>query len=92
MERSPDLLPAGQAVQVHVVAWTEHGPQASAFTRSADGMAELVGHAWTGAAADEYWLALAPSPVSPPPGLHGRFAGGTATLFPAGQAPCAGPT
>jgi hypothetical protein len=59
---------------------------------SADGMAELAGHAWTGAAADEYWLALAPSPVSPPPGLHGRFAAGTATLFPAGQAPCAGPT
>jgi hypothetical protein len=55
-------------------------------------MAELAGHAWTGAAADEYWLALAPSPVSPPPGLHGRFAAGTATLFPAGQAPCAGPT
>jgi RNA polymerase sigma factor (sigma-70 family) len=25
-------LLAGQAVQVHVVAWTEHGPQASAFT------------------------------------------------------------
>ena len=26
-------LLAGQAVQVHVVAWTEHGPQASAFTQ-----------------------------------------------------------
>jgi hypothetical protein len=26
-------LLAGQAVQVHVVPWTEHGPQASAFTR-----------------------------------------------------------
>ena len=33
MERSPDPLLAGQAVQVHVVAWTEHGPQASAFTQ-----------------------------------------------------------
>lgn len=57
---------------------------------SADGTAELAGHAWTGAVTDEYWLAVAQSPGGPPPGLHGRFAEGTATPFPAGQAPCAG--
>lgn len=55
----------------------------------AAGAAELTGHAWTGAVADEYWLALAPSPVSPPPGLRGKFAEGTAAPFPAHQAPCA---
>ncbi len=54
----------------------------------AAGTAELTGHPWTGAMADEYWLALTPSPVSPPPGLRGRFAQGTAAPFPAGQAPC----
>jgi hypothetical protein len=53
------------------------------------GAATLTGHAWTGTVADEYWLALDPSPVNPPPGLHGTFAQGTATPFPAGQAPCA---
>lgn len=58
---------------------------------SADGTAELAGHPWTGAVTDEYWLALAPSLLSPPPGLRGRFAGGTATPFPRRQAPCAGP-
>jgi hypothetical protein len=56
---------------------------------SADGRAELAGHAWTGAAADRYWLALAPSSASPPPGLRGEFAAGRAAPFPAGQAPCA---
>jgi hypothetical protein len=30
-------LLVGQAVQVHVLAWTEHGPQASAFTQSLAG-------------------------------------------------------
>ena len=54
----------------------------------ATGMAELTGHAWTGAVADEYWLALAPSPGGPPPGLRGMFVRGTATPFPAGRAPC----
>ncbi|MDQ2811728.1 MAG: hypothetical protein M3Z75_07575 [Actinomycetota bacterium] len=53
------------------------------------GAATLTGRAWTGTIADEYWLALEPSPVNPPPGLHGTFARGTATPFPAGQAPCA---
>ena len=55
----------------------------------ANGTAELAGHPWTGAVADQYWLALAPSPASPPPGLRGQFALGKAAPFPAGQAPCA---
>jgi hypothetical protein len=55
----------------------------------ADGTAELAGYPWTGAVADRYWLALAPSPASPPPGLRGQFALGKAAPFPAGQAPCA---
>jgi hypothetical protein len=54
----------------------------------AAGVADLVGYAWTGAAADYYWLTLDPSPVNPPPGLHGQFAQGRAAPFPAGQAPC----
>jgi len=54
-----------------------------------DGTAELAGHAWTGVATDTYWLAVVPSPVSPPAGLRGRFAEGAAAPFPAGQAPCA---
>jgi hypothetical protein len=58
---------------------------------SADGTAELAGHAWTGAVADLYWLAVAPSPAGPPPGLLGEFARGKAAPFPAGQAPCAPP-
>jgi hypothetical protein len=53
-----------------------------------DGTAELAGHGWTGTVTDQYWLALSPSAVSPPPGLHGRFAAGAAVPFPAGQAPC----
>jgi hypothetical protein len=53
----------------------------------ADGTAEVAGHPWTGAMADRYWLALAPSPASPPPGLRGQFALGKAPPFPAGQAP-----
>ena len=57
----------------------------------ADGTADLVGYAWTGALADRYWMALDPSPVDPAPGLHGHFAEGTATSFRAGQAPCAIP-
>jgi hypothetical protein len=56
---------------------------------SAAGVADLVGYAWTGAAADYYWLTLDPSPVNPPSGLHGRFAQGQLTSFPPGQAPCA---
>lgn len=63
---------------------------ATGLTDSA-GTATLTGHAWTGAVADEYWLALTPSAASPPPGLRGKFAQGTAAPFPAGQAPCAGP-
>jgi hypothetical protein len=59
----------------------------AAGVATADGTVKLAGHAWTGAVTDEYWLALAPSPVSPPPGLRGRFAEGTAG--PPGQAPCA---
>jgi hypothetical protein len=55
----------------------------------ATGTADLVGYAWTGAAADLYWLTLDPSPLNPPPGLRGQFAEGRATAFPAGQAPCA---
>ena len=55
----------------------------------ADGTADLVGYAWTGAVTDRYWLALDPAPVGPAPGLHGYFAQGMATPFPAGQAPCA---
>ena len=57
----------------------------------ADGTADLVGYAWTGALADRYWMVLDPSPVDPAPGLHGHFAQGTATPFGAGQAPCANP-
>jgi hypothetical protein len=60
---------------------------ASGVTDAA-GTAELSGHAWAVTAADAYWLALSPSPVSPPPGLRGTFTRGTATPFPAGQAPC----
>ena len=56
---------------------------------SAAGVADLVGYAWTGAAADYYWLTLDPSPVNPPPGVHGQFAEGRVAPFPAGQAPCA---
>ena len=55
---------------------------------SAAGVADLVGYAWTGAAADRYWLTLDPSPVNPPPGLRGQFAQGQLTSFPSGQAPC----
>jgi hypothetical protein len=55
----------------------------------AAGVADLVGYAWTGTAADYYWLTLDPSPVNPPPGLHGQFAQGRVAPFPAGQAPCA---
>ncbi len=58
---------------------------------SAAGSATLAGHPWTGALADEYWLALDPSPASRPPGLRGRFAQAAAAAFPAGQAPCAPP-
>jgi hypothetical protein len=54
-----------------------------------DGRADLVGYAWTGAVADRYWLVLDPSPVNPPPGLHGQFAKGRAAPYPANQAPCA---
>jgi hypothetical protein len=53
------------------------------------GQAQLTGYAWTGAVADEYWLALTPSPVYGSPGLRGRFAQGSAAPFPAGRAPCA---
>jgi hypothetical protein len=56
---------------------------------SAAGVADLVGYAWTGAAADRFWLTLDPSPVNPPPGLRGQFAEGRLTPFPPGQAPCA---
>ena len=55
---------------------------------SANGTADLVGYAWTGAVADRYWLVLDPSPVNPPPGLHGQFVQGRAAPFPASQAPC----
>jgi hypothetical protein len=58
----------------------------------ADGTADLAGYAWTGSVADRYWMALDPSPVSRPPGLHGQFAQGKAAAFPAGQAPCAAPS
>jgi hypothetical protein len=57
---------------------------------AANGSADLVGYAWTGAVADRYWLVLDPSPVNPPPGLRGQFAEGGAAPFPASQAPCAG--
>jgi hypothetical protein len=55
----------------------------------ADGTADLAGYAWTGAMADRYWLVLDPSPVNPPPGLHGQFAEGQAAAYPAAQSPCA---
>ena len=55
----------------------------------ADGTADLVGYAWTGAVAGRYWMALDPSPVDPAPGLSGHFAQGAAAPFRAGQAPCA---
>ena len=54
----------------------------------ANGTANLVGYAWTGAVADSYWLVLDPSSASRPPGLHGQFAEGRAAPYPAGQAPC----
>jgi hypothetical protein len=63
---------------------------ATGFTNTA-GTADLTGYAWTGAIADRYWLTLDPSPASRPPGLHGQFAEGRATPFPAGQAPCPPP-
>ena len=56
---------------------------------SANGTADLVGYAWTGAVSDRYWLVLNPSPINPPPGLRGQFAQGRGTPFPASQAPCA---
>jgi hypothetical protein len=55
----------------------------------ANGTADLIGYAWTGAVADRYWMALNPSSVNSPPGLDGQFAEGRAVPFPAGQAPCA---
>ena len=61
---------------------------ATGFT-SAAGSGDLTGYSWTGAVTDYYWLALDPSPVGRPPGLHGQFADGQAAPFPAGQAPCA---
>jgi len=54
----------------------------------ANGTADLVGYAWTGAVADSYWLVLDPQEATPPPGLHGQFAAGRAAPYPAGQAPC----
>ncbi len=54
----------------------------------ANGTANLVGYAWTGAVADSYWLVLDPSSASRPPGLHGQFAEGRAAPYPVGQAPC----
>ena len=53
------------------------------------GAAQLSGYAWSGAVGDEYWLALSPAPVYGSPGVRGRFARGSATPFPARQAPCA---
>ena len=64
---------------------------ATGFT-SETGSADLVGYAWTGAVTDSYWLTLDPSPVSRPPGLHGRFAAGQAAAFASDQAPCALPS
>jgi hypothetical protein len=55
----------------------------------AAGTARLSGYAWTGAVADEYWLALTPAPVYGAPGLRGRFAQGRAAPYPARHAPCA---
>jgi hypothetical protein len=54
----------------------------------AHGTADLVGYAWTSAVADSYWLVLDPSSLSRPPGLHGQFAEGRASPYPAGQPPC----
>jgi len=54
----------------------------------ANGTADLIGYAWTGAVADSYWLVLDPQSVSRPPGLHGQFAAGRAAPYPAGAAPC----
>jgi hypothetical protein len=54
-----------------------------------NGSADLTGYAWTGTMADRYWLVLDPSPVNPPPGLHGQFAEGQAAAYPAAQSPCA---
>jgi hypothetical protein len=54
----------------------------------ANGTADLVGYAWTGAVADSYWLVLDPQSANRPPGLHGQFAEGRAAPYPAGQSPC----
>src|SRR5579862_2731675 len=54
----------------------------------ANGSADLVGYAWTGAVADSYWLVLDPQSVNRPPGLHGQFAASRAAPYPAGQDPC----
>ena len=54
----------------------------------ANGTADLVGYAWTGAVADSYWLVLDPQSVNRPPGLHGQFAEGRAAPYPAGESPC----
>jgi hypothetical protein len=56
----------------------------------ANGTADLVGYAWTGAVADSYWLVLDPQSVNRPPGLHGQFAEGRAAPYPVGQSPCPG--
>jgi hypothetical protein len=54
----------------------------------ANGRADLVGYAWTGAVADSFWLFLDPSSVNRPPGLHGHFAEGSAEPYPPGRPPC----
>jgi hypothetical protein len=56
----------------------------------ANGTADLVGYAWTGAVADSYWLVLNPQSVNSPPGLHGQFAEGRAAPYPEGRSPCPG--
>ena len=54
----------------------------------ANGTADLVGYAWTGAVADSYWLVLNPQSGNRPPGLRGQFAAGRAAPYPAGHSPC----
>jgi hypothetical protein len=88
-------LPGGGLVQFTVSAVIAGGQPGTVYDldgNDCSSTAPITDHVWatgvTGALADQYWLTLDPSPVNPPPGLHGQFAEGRAAPFPAGQAPC----
>jgi hypothetical protein len=62
-------------------------PWASGVANS-QGIAVLTGRPWAASSGDEYWAFVQPSANPIPPGLHGSFAEGEATVFRAGWAPC----